>query len=49
VHNTQVVWSDRLTDDYGPALESRHVQDLQLDHFTGPSAHPAKSPDQIVE
>jgi len=49
LRNTQVVWSDRLTDDYGPALESRHVEDLRLDHFTGPSAHPGKSPDRIVE
>jgi len=49
LRNTRVVWAERLTDDYGPALESRHVEDLQLDHFTGHSAHLGKSPDKIVE
>jgi hypothetical protein len=49
LRNTRVVWAGRLTDDYGPALESRHVEDLRLDHFTGQSAHQGKIPDQIVE
>ena len=49
LRNTRIVWAERLTDDYGPALESRHVEDLRLGHFTGQSTHPAKSPDRIVE
>lgn len=41
--------AERLTDDYGPALEARHVEDLRLDQFTGQSAHPVRTPDRIVE
>jgi polygalacturonase len=48
LRDTQVVWEDRLEDYYGPALDSRHVEGLQLDQFTGKAAHPGKVPDQIV-
>jgi len=49
LRNTRVVWSERLADYYGPALESRNVQDLRLEQFTGQAARPGRTPDQIVE
>ena len=49
LRNTQVVWNGPPEDYYGAALEARHVEDLQLEHFTGKAARPGKSPDQIME
>lgn len=49
LRNTRVVWGERLADYYGPALESRNVQDLRLEQFTGKAARPGRTPDQIVE
>ena len=46
--NTRAVWGERLADYYGPALESRNVQDLPLEQFTGKAARPGQTPDQIV-
>jgi polygalacturonase len=49
LRDTQLVWGERLEDYYGPALACQHVDDLQLEHFTGKAARPGKSPDQIME
>ena len=49
LRHTQVVWSGPLEDYYGAALEVRHVEDLQLEHFTGQAARPGISPDQIMQ
>jgi hypothetical protein len=49
LRNTQAVWDGRLEDYYGPALEARHVKDLQMEEVTGTAAHPGKTPDKIVE
>ena len=47
--NTQVVWGERGEDFYGAALESRHVEGLKLEQFSGKAARPGQTPDQIVE
>ena len=47
--NTRVIWSDRLEDYYGAALEARHVEGLQLENFAGQAAWPGKGPDNITE
>jgi hypothetical protein len=49
LRNTRVVWGERLADYYGPALESRDVEDLHVEQFTGKAARPGKTPDQIIE
>jgi hypothetical protein len=49
LRDTRVVWSGRLPDYYGAALETRHVEGLQLEQFSGKSARPGKLPDQIVQ
>ena len=49
LRNTQLVWGEHLENYYGAALAARHVEDLQLEHFTGKAARPGKSPDQIME
>jgi polygalacturonase len=49
LRDTQVVWSGPLPDYYGPALEVRHVEGLQLEQFSGKAARPGKSPDQITQ
>ncbi len=48
LRNTQVVWGNRLEEYYGPALESDHVEDLQLQQFSGKAAKPGKTPDRII-
>jgi hypothetical protein len=42
LRNTQLVWGEHLENYYGAALEARHVEDLQLEHFTGKAARPGK-------
>jgi len=46
--NTQVVWGQRLENYYGSALQTAKVQGLNLQNFTGKSAHPATTQDQSV-
>lgn len=48
LRSTEVVWGDHLEDYYGPALESRHVEGLQLQQFSGRAAKPGKTPAQII-
>jgi polygalacturonase len=49
LRDTQVVWGNRLMDYYGPALDARHIENLQLENFSGKASQPGKMPDQIIE
>jgi polygalacturonase len=49
LRDVTVDWGENRPDYYGPALEAHHVEGLTLENFTGQAAHPAKSPDRIVD
>ncbi|MEI7832370.1 MAG: glycosyl hydrolase family 28 protein [bacterium] len=49
IRDTKVVWGENPPEYYSAALECHDVTALQLDNFTGDSAHPGTIPSQIID